>query len=569
MVHMYQINTLLFFLVLFLLLAFSYFKQGAILWRDKNVLSLLSRLIALVPALLALPAWAAREFTPQPGTWVVSSERDGKPGRGLAIDVQGNTFFMQVFGYEQNGDATFYTATAQMNGNRVTAPLMRWRGGRSFGTQPRDAMEDSSPGMVSVSFENGLKGEVQFPGEVPAAIERLLITSQKPDVTNPWAQMGSRSMQLLALTEGGDVAWHWQASLSSGESGLMNLSLGMGPSGEFLQKLECRTDIGSSTLGCKPVATAVGRGEVNEPPVKVDGLRLQLAGRDVSGSVQLGGDQSRQFPLTGFSDWADLRSTSVSITTWRQQNYDTIMQWKGCHDCNTWQYLHTLMPSNGTWIVEEEMTGKPGRGIALDVQGNTAIVQLFNYRANGQPTFHMGSAPYAPKGVNTGATVAELPLNEYAGGRSLGGVARSAQLRAHAGVARLEIALPSHGPDRQLWNAVGTVQLPGEAPMRIRRLQLDAPANFAESMLGSWYLPAVQKTIHLMRTEGDRAMNADGSVVCVPMVGKPDAEMGCGQPLGNAWVWFLPLRLPVLNNYSGSMIRLTDRFGNSLGLGIE
>ena len=43
-------------------------------------------------------AWAARDFTPQAGTWVVSSEVDGKPGRGLAIDVQGNTFFMQVYG---------------------------------------------------------------------------------------------------------------------------------------------------------------------------------------------------------------------------------------------------------------------------------------------------------------------------------------------------------------------------------------------------------------------------------------------------------------------------------------
>ena len=67
--------------------------------------------------LVALPSYAARDFTPQLGTWIVSSELDGKPGRGLAIDVQGNTFFMQVFGYEKTGDATFYTATGQMDGN--------------------------------------------------------------------------------------------------------------------------------------------------------------------------------------------------------------------------------------------------------------------------------------------------------------------------------------------------------------------------------------------------------------------------------------------------------------------
>jgi len=523
--------------------------------------------LASAVALSCTASWAARDFTPQAGTWVVSEELDGKPGRGLAIDVQGNTFFMQVFGYEKNGDATFYTATGQMDGNGVVAPLMRWRGGRSFGSEARDAVEDSSLGMVSVSFRNGLQGTVQFPGEAPAAIERMLVTSAHPDVTNPLAPVGSRNLQLLALTEDGNVAWHWRASISSGEPGLLNLSLGMDRSGESFQTLECRPDSRSITLDCKPAATTAGTSEVAGSPVKVDGLRLQLAGRDVSGSVQLGGDPPRQLPLAGFTDAADLLDRNASPTTWRQQNYDTIMQRTGCHDCSTWQYLLTLMPSNGTWIVEDEMTGKPGRGIALDVQGSTAVVQLFNYKADGQPTFHMGSASYEPKGANTYATAADLPMDEYAGGRSLGGVARSAQLRAHAGTARLEIALPPPGPDRQRWNTVGTVQLPGEAPLRIRRLLLDVPAGFSQSMLGSWYLPGVQKTIHMTRIEGDRVMNADGSVVCLPVTDRPDVDAGCGQPLGNAWVWFQHLRMPVPDHHSGGMIRLTDRFGNSPGLG--
>ena len=51
-------------------------------------------------------SWAARHFTPQAGTWVISEELNGKPGRGLAIDVQGNTFFM-----------------AQAQKNRVTRKL--------------------------------------------------------------------------------------------------------------------------------------------------------------------------------------------------------------------------------------------------------------------------------------------------------------------------------------------------------------------------------------------------------------------------------------------------------------
>jgi hypothetical protein len=76
----------------------------------KNTLCIQTLRLAITASVMALSctvSWAARDFTPQSGTWVVSSELDGKPGRGLAIDVQANTFFMQVFGYEKNGDATF------------------------------------------------------------------------------------------------------------------------------------------------------------------------------------------------------------------------------------------------------------------------------------------------------------------------------------------------------------------------------------------------------------------------------------------------------------------------------
>ncbi|MDR0260611.1 MAG: hypothetical protein LBI76_12485, partial [Comamonas sp.] len=155
----------------------------------------------MVATLLAFSAnsWAARDFTPQAGTWIVSSEIDGKPGRGLAIDVQGNTFFMQVFGYEKNGDATFYTATGQLDGNSITAPLVRYTGGRSFGSEARDGVEDSSPGDVTVSFRNGLKGSVQFPGEAPAAMERFAIKEFTPSLSNPLAQLGQRGLHLLIL----------------------------------------------------------------------------------------------------------------------------------------------------------------------------------------------------------------------------------------------------------------------------------------------------------------------------------------------------------------------------------
>ena len=87
--------------------------------RARSVRAVISA--SVLACTLASVAWAGRDFTPQAGTWIVSEELNGKPGRGLAIDVQGNTFFMQVFAYEKNGDATFYLATGQMDGNRDCA----------------------------------------------------------------------------------------------------------------------------------------------------------------------------------------------------------------------------------------------------------------------------------------------------------------------------------------------------------------------------------------------------------------------------------------------------------------
>jgi hypothetical protein len=178
---------------------------------------------------------------------------------------------------------------------------------------------------------------------------------------------------------------------------------------------------------------------------------------------------------------------------------------------------NTLMPVNGTWIVEDELNGKPGRGLALDIQGNTAILQVYNYRDNQQPTFHMGSAVYQSKGIDSMATVATISMDEYAGGRSIGGVQQPAQLRSHAGDAQLEFTF--QGSDDKptgewLWWTVGTLQLPQETPVRIRWLQLDRPGNFTEGMLGQWYLPAARKMLTLTRAEGDVVTTADGSVIC-------------------------------------------------------
>lgn len=112
-------------------------------------------------------------FAPQAGTWVVTSEVDGKPGRGLAMDVQNTTLVMQMYAYESNGQPTFYLAVGNVVDNKVTAPLTRYTGGRYFGSGAQSGTAAGSPGNVSIRFTSGVTGFITFPNEDEVAISRF------------------------------------------------------------------------------------------------------------------------------------------------------------------------------------------------------------------------------------------------------------------------------------------------------------------------------------------------------------------------------------------------------------
>lgn len=542
--------------------------------------TLRSVITASVMALSCTVGWAARDFTPQSGTWVVSSELDGKPGRGLAIDVQANTFFMQVFGYEKNGDATFYTATGQMDGNGVTAPLMRYKNGRSLGGAMQDAVEDKSVGQVAVNFTNGVKGTIQFPGEQPVAIERFLVADNEPSVTNPRVQVGTRTLRLFGLDAQGDPSWTAPARLWRSELGTTYLDwyVPMPTTGMLdpIRQFQCNVVAGKVRLHCTPNTDDAPAKLQSELP-SVESLELQFAGFDIHGVLRTAGENPQTVMVMGFDEGATLNEPTYreGITTFhpqQQQNYSTVYFGSGgtciTGACSATVTSNTLMPMNGTWIVEDELTGKPGRGIALDIQGNTVILQLFNYRADGQPTFHMGSASYQSKGMGSRTSVASIPLRQYRGGRSLGGAAQSAQLEGDAGVAVLEFSAPpsKSEPDLHLWWTQGQLQLPGEAPVKIRRLQIDSPENFVERMRGDWYVGRTHRIARFDNVQGDGIATADGKIYCVPNMQSEFPNMSCGEPNGVMWNWHQFMYMPDMGR-GQPFLRVRDRFGNSVGLG--
>ena len=123
-------------------------------------------------AALFMCAGLVHAFAPQAGTWVVTSELNGKPGRGLAIDVQNNTLVMQMYAYESDGHPTFYIASGAMANDQFTGPLTRYSGGRYLGSGPLSGAEAGNMGAVKFRFTSGVTGFITLPGESEKAISR-------------------------------------------------------------------------------------------------------------------------------------------------------------------------------------------------------------------------------------------------------------------------------------------------------------------------------------------------------------------------------------------------------------
>jgi hypothetical protein len=127
----------------------------------------------LMAVALLCGASLANAYMPQAGTWVVTSELDGKPGRGLAIDVQNDTLLMQMYAYEASGKATFYLAVGTLTDSRTTTTLTTYTGGRHFGSGAQSGVATGSPGNVSIRFTSGTTGFITFPNEPEKAISRF------------------------------------------------------------------------------------------------------------------------------------------------------------------------------------------------------------------------------------------------------------------------------------------------------------------------------------------------------------------------------------------------------------
>lgn len=130
-------------------------------------------------------------------------------------------------------------------------------------------------------------------------------------------------------------------------------------------------------------------------------------------------------------------------------------------------------PQSGTWVVNSEVNGRPGRGFGIDVQNTTMVMQMYAYESNGQPTFYLAVGEVVDNKVNAA-------LNKYAGGRYFGSGDRSGTPAGNPG--NVSIRFTS--------GMTGFITFPGEPEVAISRFNFGYGA-VAESLRGFWTMNSI------------------------------------------------------------------------------
>ncbi|WP_157768740.1 hypothetical protein [Paracidovorax avenae] len=425
----------------------------------------------------------------QSGTWIVDSELNGKPGRGMAIDIQNQHLVMQVYNYTATGQPTFHLASGPLDGMQFQAPLKQYRGGRFFGSGDRTAREEQSPGDVRIRFESSTTGFIQFPGEPEVAMSRLKFDEApqgsllKPNFRESWivAEFDER----YPLKPMRKIEIYRDPNNGNKES--LQVIGSHAYESTFQSSAPCSAMEADGWIRCDATFDSV-------PPEKaVFEIRRSLNG--LEGFITRQDAPGRRNKLRG-SKYSNFNQSN--FTSYRMANIgeDRITDYRGVIYENG---IDVYTPEPGTWVISQELNGTPGRGMAIDVQNDVLVMQVFNYESNGDPTFHLavGKMKYGTSNVVT-------QLKRYAGGRYFGGPPLTGHEAADSG--KVELAFDS--------TLAGWVKFPGEDWLAIEKFQFGYGKKNPEALLGEWSFGAFDDWdygVTLDRVEGNEAKGRNAS----------------------------------------------------------
>ncbi|MEY2953445.1 MAG: hypothetical protein RLZZ401_1532 [Pseudomonadota bacterium] len=126
------------------------------------------------------------------------------------------------------------------------------------------------------------------------------------------------------------------------------------------------------------------------------------------------------------------------------------------------------MPAPGTWVVDSELNGQPGRGFNLEVENEILVFAYYGYRSDGSAVFYS-----AVGAISQNTFTAELV--EYKNGKSLGGINQSGSRQGSPGNVTINFTS----------GLKATITLPGEAAKAISKLSFGY-GNSPEALLGTY-----------------------------------------------------------------------------------
>ena len=440
---------------------------------------------------------------PQGGNWVITAELNGKPGRGMGIDVQDGKFVMQVYNYTSTGAPTFHIAIGTMDGNKVVAPLTAYQGGRYFGSGPLDGQEAGNAGNVQVVFTSRTTGSIQFPGEEAKAMQRFDYegtpqgTFADPAYVDRWA--------MVELDQDSQPVSTWWADIGSGEQVGLNYNWTQSPAPwphSASTKLTMHGFDGSLSAPFFATCDYGGADRIfncsgsSTQPSGLVALTLQRSVDQVVGTVQFGTKDKHRI--------IGSRITRSAYTT------------AGGKAALTTYFRPDYAPESGTWIVSNEITGKPGRGLAVDLQkpansqDHTLFISVYDYESKGNATFHSVLGAHEPSTIPA-ANRPGIPLSQYKGGRYFGSGDLVATSLGNAGNAE-NIKFTS--------SSTGTIQFPNEEPVQIERFYFGVDKNSISSLVGSWVVLAhsgamKSRVFNFVPNNGDSVIDHASGYVCV------------------------------------------------------
>lgn len=119
--------------------------------------------VAAPPAESRLAPAAGAESSsvePESGWWWNPAE----PGRGYAIEKQGDKIFFAAFLYDSQGGPLWYAATGRIVGGVFNADLEHYVNGQTLTGAYRTPTTLPSPGKVAIEFTSGSTGVMSWPG---------------------------------------------------------------------------------------------------------------------------------------------------------------------------------------------------------------------------------------------------------------------------------------------------------------------------------------------------------------------------------------------------------------------